>query len=227
VQHALDHLEHFFQGLINSKDFWQAAIVTTVGATIAAAIGAYVGGRMATGAALKAQEQAAKDQRERDAEADRRSIHGTLGAIAGELRVLQSQALEHQTKTHEHRERARKSSEVQLFPLAITHTNPNRFTIFDSNSGKLGRIQDDHLIEHIVSVYSKAKELVDQVNAAARDFERWRLLPEGDPEKAMVRNMLNGLGAGVREGLPNFRSDVDKLLNEIDEYLKLEKRELR
>jgi hypothetical protein len=227
VQHALHHLEHFFQGLINSKDFWQAAIVTTVGATIAAAIGAYVGGRMATGAALKTQEQAAKDQRERDAEADRRSIHGTLRAIAGELRVLQSQALEHQTKPFEDHERARKSSEVQLFPFAITHTNPNRFTIFDSNSGKLGRIQDDHLIEHIVSVYSKAKELVDQANAAARDFERWLLLPEGDPEKAMVRNMLNGLEAGIHEGLPNFRSDVDKLLNEIDEYLKLEKRELR
>jgi hypothetical protein len=43
----------------------------------------------------------------------------------------------------------------------------------------------------------------------------------------MVRNMLNGLEAGIHEGLPNFRSDVDKLLNEIDEYLKLEKRELR
>jgi hypothetical protein len=220
VSPPLQHLEHFLWWLVNSKDFWQITLATGIGAIIAAAAGAYIGGKMATQAALKAQKQAAKDQRERDAEADRRAVDGTLRAISAELRVLKAQPLTHLTKTLADREQMRTRFPNQVKPLAITQTNPNRFIVFESNGGLLGRIGEDELIQHIVAVYSSAKQLVDQVNAIARDFDRWRTLQDGDPEKQVVRNMIDGLEIGLRNGLPTLRSEVDNLLREIDEYLK-------
>lgn len=118
MPHAIQHLEHFLRWFFNSKEIIGAGI----GAIIAAAIGAYIGGRMATSAAIKAQQQAAKDQRDRDAEADRRSVHGTLRAIAAELRVLKSQPLDHLTKMLEEREQVRKCFLKDPAPLAVTHT---------------------------------------------------------------------------------------------------------
>jgi len=44
--------------------------------------------------ALLAQKQAAKDQRQRDEEAERRTVEGTLRAIATELRVLKKDAFD-------------------------------------------------------------------------------------------------------------------------------------
>ena len=175
---------------------------------------------MATSAAIKAQNQAAKDQRDRDAETDRRAVHGTLRAIAAELNVLKSQPLDHLTKWLDDREQLRKRFLKEPRPIAITRTDPNRFTVFEPNSGVLGRIKDDPLIQHIVSVYSRAKQLVDQVNAIAQDFDRWRSLQDADPEKQVIRNMLDGLETGLREALPKLRSEVDNVLREIEEYLK-------
>lgn len=175
---------------------------------------------MATSAAIKAQKQAAKDQRDRDAESDRRAVHGTLRAIAAELSVLRGQALTHLRNLLDERAQTRRRSPNQIAPFAITQTDPNRFTVFESNCSVLGKIANDDLISHIVSLYSRAKEMVDYVNTTSRDFQRWRLLPDGDHEKEVIRRMLDDLEGGLRNGLPTVTRELDIVLAEIDEYLR-------
>jgi hypothetical protein len=72
------------------------------------------------------------------------------------------------------REDFRKNNLGSPPPLAMTHTEQNRLTVFESNAEMLGRIDDDELRKKIVRVCGLIKGLLDHLNAMARDFERWR-----------------------------------------------------
>jgi succinate dehydrogenase/fumarate reductase flavoprotein subunit len=59
-------------------------LLTCIVSLLAAIIGGWIAGKYA----LRAQKQAAEDQRQRDVEAERRMINNTLQAIGTELTVL-------------------------------------------------------------------------------------------------------------------------------------------
>jgi hypothetical protein len=80
--HAWQHLEHFISSLLSAKEFW------------AAILGAVIGGLSTGWFALHAQEKAAKDQRRRDQEAERRAANDTLRALETELRVINELLIE-------------------------------------------------------------------------------------------------------------------------------------
>jgi hypothetical protein len=71
----------------NSREVW-VALIGALAAFVSAIIGAVIGGLLTGRYALRAQKQAAADQRQRDEEAERRAVEGTLRAIAAELTVL-------------------------------------------------------------------------------------------------------------------------------------------
>ena len=199
---------------------WRTTLASGISAVIAAAIGAYIGGRMAKSAAIKAQQQAAKDQRKRDAEADRRAINWNAPSNCGGTARFTGTTSGPSNKNARDREVVRKGFLTEPPLFAITWTDPNRFVVFESNAGVLGKISNQTLIEHIVSAYSRAKALVDQVNAISQNFERWRTLQDADPVKAMVRAMHDDLEARLSERTSYDRSEVDNLLTEIEEYLR-------
>jgi hypothetical protein len=180
VHHLLPKLEHFFAHLLSAQEFW------------AAVAGAIIVGLMAGWVAIRAQKQAAKEQRDRDLESERRTVNGTLQAIKAELKVLKTRNFDVLDKILKERANARERSGRRDFPppLAMTRTEPNRVPVFESNSGMLGKIQDAELRQKIVGVYELIKGLIDSLNAASRDFHRWRSLPAGHPEKAIVADML-------------------------------------
>ena len=80
--HLLQHLERFFSSLLSSKEFW------------AASLGAVIGGLLTGWFALLAQKGAAKDQRQRDQDMERRAINGTLQAIATEVELFKVKFLD-------------------------------------------------------------------------------------------------------------------------------------
>ena len=89
----LQLLPAFFPWLFHSTEFW-AAIIGVVGAFI----GAIMGGRIAGRFALRAQEQAAKDQRQYALEIERRAIEH-LQAIRAELTVRKTRNLDSLQRT--------------------------------------------------------------------------------------------------------------------------------
>ena len=55
--------------------------------------------------------------------------------------------------------------------LHTKQIDQNHFTVFESNAGLLGRIDDEQLLKQIVSVYGQSKGLVDALNFNVRRFE--------------------------------------------------------
>jgi hypothetical protein len=178
-------------------------------------VAAIIGGLIAAWAALRAQKQAAKDQRQRELESERRAVNGTLQAIAAELMVLKTRNFEVLARTLENR-----ANTAVKAPLAVTYTEPNRVTVFESNAGILGRIEDAELRAKIIYVYELIRGLIDTLNANSREFERWRSLPGSSFTKLEAAEMLLGLEAGIRNGLTNLQRESDELLRMIDNYLK-------
>jgi hypothetical protein len=207
--HLLKNLEHFLSSLLSSKEFY------------AALIGAVIGGLMAGRYALRAQKQAAKDQRQYALEVERRASENLLQAIRAELTVLKTRNLDRLETTlrsrAENRAKLLNPSYVQFPPLAMTRTEQNHFIVYESNAAALGMIDDKILLREIVAVYGVAKDLVDTLNTNSRDFERWRQLSEQSPEKQMVANMLWGLEEGLRIGLQTLQNDLDALLKKLEE----------
>jgi|SRR6516165_7947115 hypothetical protein len=87
MPHALEHLEHFLSSFLGSKEFWSALI------------GAVIGGVLTAWSAMRAQKQTATDQRRSDEESERRTVHGTLRAVAAELRTLKTDSFDPLDKT--------------------------------------------------------------------------------------------------------------------------------
>jgi hypothetical protein len=178
-------------------------------------VAAIIGGLIAAWAALRAQKQAAKDQRQRELESERRAVNGTLQAIAAELRVLKTRNFEALARALENR-----AHTAVKVPLAVTYTEPNRVTVFESNASILGKIEDAELRAKIIYVYELIRGLIDSLNANFREFERWRSLPGSSFTKLETAEMLLGLEAGIRNGLANLQRESDELLGMIDKYLK-------
>jgi hypothetical protein len=105
----------------------------------------------------------------------------------------------------------------------MTRTEQNRIIVFESNAGTLGRIKSEELREKIIRVYGLVAGLVDHLNANARNFERWRALPDlhpqPRPEKQIVAAMLQQLEDGLQHGLDDLQSELAELLPKIDKYL--------
>src|SRR5260370_10551838 len=126
---TLKSLRAFFVWLSSSKEFWAGIMV------------AVVSGLMTLIAAILVQEQAAKKQRQRDLETERRRIKNLLQAIRAELTVLKTDHLDLlQTKLKERAERQK--SGFSQSPLAMPPTKQNHFVVFESNGAALGRSEE-------------------------------------------------------------------------------------
>lgn len=164
-----------------------------------------------------------KNQRQRDEETERRAVNGTLQAIATELKILKADCLDPLEKRLKElvrqREEARKNKLNDPPPLAMIRTEENRVTVFESNAGMLGKIENRELREKIVRVYGLNAGLLDGLNACARDFERWRTLHNADPEKLIVSTMLEDFQIGILNGLSDLQRELCELLPKIEKYI--------
>ena len=115
------------------------------------------------------------------------------------------------------REELRKNKLHPLQPLAMTRTEQNVFSVFESSAGTLGRIDNKKLREDIVRVYGLAKGVVDKLNAHSRDFDRWRQLSESNLERSTGAGMLEDLEIWIQNGLNDLQSELGDLLIELRE----------
>jgi hypothetical protein len=212
------NLEHFLGAKENLP-----AIIGVIGAVIAAFIGAVIGGLMTGQSALRAQKQAAKDQRQRDLEIEERTIKGVLQAIAAELRSLKRANFDPLQQELIRRQNAQESLHEQGFvripePVPIFRTEQNHFIVFDSNAAALGRINDEKLREDIITVYGNAKGLKDWLNTYAQDLERARAISNRD-DRNNAHVMLAGLETRIRDVLDNLERGLDELVANIERYL--------
>ena len=129
-------------------------------------LAAIVGGWIAGKYALRAQKQAAEDQRQRDVEAERRTINNTLQAIGTELTVLKADFLDRLQQVYDGREDRHERGFQIREPLSR-----NYFAIFESNAAMLGKIGDHDLREKIIRVYGSAKSLFDYLNYYSRQSD--------------------------------------------------------
>ena len=162
--------------------------------------------------ALRAQKQAAADQRQRDVEAEQRAVRGTLQAIATELKVLKVDSFDRLEKTLKERAQTRAQP-----PLPTTLAEQNRTIVFESNAEILGKIDDHQLRQKIIRVYGLVKGLIDNLNANTREFDRWRSLPDSHPEKQSVTNVLALLEEGLGNRSAVLQRELDELLKELEE----------
>jgi hypothetical protein len=204
--HAWQHLQHFFSLLLGSKEFW------------AAVLGAVFGGLMTGWFALRAQKQAAKDQRIRDRDAERETIRGTLGAIATEVEVFKAKYLDaFQIMFKEPDPQA-----PPVNPAKVAPTNQSLFSVFDSNAAVLGRITNPILRRKIVTTYIDLKAIVDVVNHYTERREFWARLrhQQGKNEetreaKAEVESWISNINRSV----PKLDTKIIELLVDIEKYL--------
>lgn len=179
-------------------DIWLTSIVSL--------LAAFIGGWIAEKYALRAQKQAAEDQRQRDQETEQRTVKGTLQAIATELRVLKRENFDELQETLNERQ--------NLTPLAMTRTEQNYFIVIESNAGALGRINDEKLREDIIRVYGHAKGLMDSLNAHFRDAEHWREISGTGPDRQTLPNRLARLETGIRNGLDETSAGAWRIASE-------------
>ena len=140
---------NFVWKIVNWSGFWPLLTV------VASLLSAWIGGRIAGKYALKAQRQAALDQRERDRETEREALCGTLRAIQAELKSLKSDNLEPFKK---------RLTARPLGAFGTKTAHENYFSVFESNAALLGKIEEAELITRIVSVYGQAKGFIDNIN---------------------------------------------------------------
>jgi len=145
-------------------------LLTSIVSLLAAIIGGWIAGKYA----LRAQKQAAEDQRQRDVEAERRTINSTLQAIGTELTVLKTDFLDRLQQVYDGRERG-----FQIRgPLSR-----NYFAVFQSNAAMLGKIDDKDLREKIIRVYGSAKSLFDYLNYYSRQSDTAKEAKLGELEQ--------------------------------------------
>jgi len=137
-------------------------LFTSLVSLLAAIVGGWIAGKYA----LRAQKQAAEDQRQRDVEAERRTINSTLQAIGTELTVLKADFLDRLQQVYDGREGRREQGFQIRGPLSR-----NYFAVFESNAAMLGKIGDHDLREKIIRVYGSAKSLFDHLNYYSRQSD--------------------------------------------------------
>ena len=165
-------------------------LLTSIVSLLAAIIGGWIAGKYA----LRAQKQAAEDQRQRDVEAERRTINSTLQAIGTELTVLKTDFLDRLQQVYDGRERG-----FQIRgPLSR-----NYFAVFESNAAMLGKIGDKDLREKIIRVYGSAKSLFDYLNYYSRQSDTGN--------DAKLEELEQKLRAQIEE-IQKMVSDVQKMI---------------
>jgi hypothetical protein len=60
----------------------------------------------------------------------------------------------------------------------MSYTEANRVTVFESNAGILGKLEDPKLQEQVIWVCELVRVLIDNLNANSREFVHWRSLPD-------------------------------------------------
>ena len=165
-------------------------LLTSIVSLLAAIIGGWIAGKYA----LRAQKQAAEDQRQRDVEAERRTINSTLQAIGTELTVLKTDFLDRLQQVYDGRERG---FQIRL-PLSR-----NYFAVFESNAAMLGKIGDKDLREKIIRVYGSAKSLFDYLNYYSRQSDTGK--------DAKLEELEQKLRAQIEE-IQKMVSDVQKMI---------------
>jgi hypothetical protein len=169
-------------------------LLTSIVSLIAAIIGGWIAGKYA----LRAQEQAAEDQRQRDAEAHRRTTNSTLQAIGTELTVLKADFLDRLQQAYDGREDRRNPGFEIRGPLSR-----NYFAVFESNAAMLGRIGDKDLREKIIRVYGSSKSLFDYLNYYSRQSDTGK--------EAKLEELEQKMRAQIEE-IQKMVSDVQKLI---------------
>jgi len=210
VQDAWQHLEHFFTSLLGSKEFW------------AAILGAVIGGLMTGWFALRAQKQAAKDQRIRDRDAEHEAIRGTLEAIATEVEVFKAKFLDAFALSF----RAPNPQTPRAHLPMVASLTQNLSVVFDSNAAVLGRISNATLRRKIVATYLTLKAIMDVVNyyAARRDsFESIRTQPSPAGGNLELQGNLETWAEKIRRNVPELDKEIQELLAEIRIYLDSQK----
>lgn len=185
-------------------------------------IGGFVGGLTGGTMAVVAQVVANLLQRNAARGAEKRALRGTLKAMMVELTVIKQEFVDRIFGILEKRTAARavcKRTGKNLPPLQWTPSEQNYFTIFESNSSALGRLNDDKLLEAIVRVYGNAKGLFDTLNASPPLYQRWLQLPEGSLEKSNLQANLDELEGIVRGDTTDLLSLIAKVLQAIKESL--------
>ena len=133
-------------------------LLTCTVSLLAAIIGGWIAGRYA----LRAQNQAAEHQRQRDLEAERRAVNSILQAIGTELTVLK----------HDFLDRLQQADDAQELAFQIRGPlSRNYFAVFESNAAMLGKIEDRVLRENIIRTYGSAKRLFDHLNYYSRQSD--------------------------------------------------------
>jgi len=206
MDHACQHLQHFFSSLLASKEFW------------AAILGALVGGLMTGWFALRAQKRAAKDQRTRDRETESEIISGTLEAIATEVEVFKVTFLDGFEDVFRPFDPGRPFAHLpKVIPL-----QQGLSIVFDSNAAVLGRINDAALRRKVVVTYVELKAITDVANHYAKRrelFEAVRYQPSAAGGSDQVKEEVETWAKNVREHIPKLQKKIADLLAEIRNYL--------
>jgi hypothetical protein len=149
-------------------------LLTSIISLLAAMIGGWIAGRYA----LRAQKQAAEDQRQRDVETERRAINSSLLAIGTELTVLKADFLDRLQEVYDRSEDWHERGFQIRGPLSR-----NYFAVFQSNAAMLGKIDDKDLREKIIRVYGSAKSLFDYLNYYSRQSDTAKEAKLGELEQ--------------------------------------------
>jgi hypothetical protein len=169
-------------------------LLTSIVSLLAAMIGGWIAGKYA----LRAQKQAAEDQRQRDVEAERRMINSVLQAVGTELTVLKTDFLDRLQQVYEGREDLRERGFEVRGSLSR-----NYFAVFQSNAAMLGKIGDKDLREKIIRVYGSAKSLFDFLNYYSRQNHTGK--------DAKLEELEQKIKAQIEE-IQKMESDVQKLI---------------
>lgn len=205
--HALQHLERFFSSLLSAKEFW------------AAILGAFIGGLLTGWFALRAQKQSARDQRQRDREAEHRAVNDTLRALETELRTLNELLIQGGIRVL----RTWEQEHHKTLPLNISATNQNYFIVFDSSAAALGRIEDNELRRKIIDTFYRAKGFVDAANHQNQQYQEWDRLrrgPEAHLSQQLLPELQRWVDVVIRGNLDRLETLVPELLDDIEKYLK-------
>jgi hypothetical protein len=209
--------------IVNWAGFWQ--LLTVVVSFVASLLAARIGGHIAGKYALKAQGQAALDQRERDREIEQQALAGTLRAIRAELLVLRADCLQPLWN---------RLKAAVPGPFPTMPVQENFFIVYESNAGLIGKIDNQTLLTTIVSVYGQAKGLNDAMNFNHLRCSTWinlQAAQQADKRTTSVEQFANIeqeltlIRAGIDRGLGLLLEDSQKLCAQIEAHLVSQKKQ--